>query len=791
MKNKAHISFRSFTFLFVILLSFSIPAYSQLNKDMADRLVLPLYKSAQNPSREQVYIQLSKGSYESGEDLWFKAYVLNVLSFAPSALSKTMYVRVIREGGGKPVWQERYEVVNGSVDGHVYLPDTLKEGFYLLEAFTMASFYKEGTEFKAFRRFRVVKDYKSLQVQGPNSNGATVKPGRPLQFGAYPEGGKLVTGVPGKLAFKAVNTDGMPVDVSGTLLEDGKVLQGFKSVHAGMGSLVFTPLAGKKYALQLKTPIDSTVQLPAPNTEGIGFRLSARDTGNLTFAITRPSGSPETRVYLRGQIRGKVCFLSGGVLNNELTLKMPLNSFKYQGIAEFTVFDDQFMPLAERLVYVHPEKKLYIKAELSKPDYGKREKAELHIKARDESGNPVQAELGISVYDKLYSTASEPNNLLSYSLLSTQLKGRIYDPAYYFEEKNKDREEAMDLLLLTQGWRNYAWSEDNLKAEGLKQAVVFDVTTGTVSFTKREKQTPPGQLVNLFLSDDRGKPKNSVMLIPDQAGRFGVSTALLKVGQGANIYLKPTGPEEYKPRIKLIDPFLKIDTLTKLKKYIFPYQGIIEKPIGEPNFPASMDSRIKRLKQVNIAAEGTRTFRDKYLGYLDSLAKLDGNTDYVGPCNILNCPIHAPERKIGKNTMPVEGKVYQQYVDFQWFNDGKSYTFGLIELITYKYPSFSEQELLKQFNISLLKGYYEKRECYQPDYDKEPNGDGSPDARNTLLWAPSVLTDEKGEARLTFFCSDINSGFVVQAEGITKSGLLGAQNLEFKVLKVTTHVAGK
>lgn len=44
-------------------------------------------------------------------------------------------------------------------------------------------------------------------------------------------------------------------------------------------------------------------------------------------------------------------------------------------------------------------------------------------------------------------------------------------------------------------------------------------------------------------------------------------------------------------------------------------------------------------------------------------------------------------------------------------------------------------------NLWRTKGYYTSREFYQPDeIDMQLS---TPDARNTLLWAPSVITDEK------------------------------------------------
>ena len=111
-------------------------------------------------------------------------------------------------------------------------------------------------------------------------------------------------------------------------------------------------------------------------------------------------------VYLRGHIRGIVCCIARGELINELKIKIPLKEFPFQGIAEFTLFDDNLTPLAERLVYVNPDKKLFITTELNKTRYETKGKATLKITVKDENGQPVAANLGVSIYDKLYQNQS-------------------------------------------------------------------------------------------------------------------------------------------------------------------------------------------------------------------------------------------------------------------------------------------------------------------------------------------------------------------------------------------------
>ncbi len=63
------------------------------------------------------------------------------------------------------------------------------------------------------------------------------------------------------------------------------------------------------------------------------------------------------------------------------------------------------------------------------------------------------------------------------------------------------------------------------------------------------------------------------------------------------------------------------------------------------------------------------------------------------------------------------------------------------QTIIYQGPLFTEEELLRMNNLWRTKSYYPVREFYQPD---ETDMQLSiPDARNTLLWQPSIITDEK------------------------------------------------
>lgn len=159
---------------------------------------------------ELIYLQTSKGIYETGEDLWFKAYQLNSLSFTFSNQSQTLYLQMINNKDSI-VWQEKYPVENGMVFGHVYVSEKLADGDYFLEAYTRHSFHTDTTGIISSRKVRIIKniahDNQQSEDMGKDS----------LRFDVFPEGGNLISGLPSRVAFKATNGKGYPVEVKGTL----------------------------------------------------------------------------------------------------------------------------------------------------------------------------------------------------------------------------------------------------------------------------------------------------------------------------------------------------------------------------------------------------------------------------------------------------------------------------------------------------------------------------------------------------------------------------------------------
>ena len=344
---------------------------AQSSPNLDDEILNSLGKIHLSGVPEIAYIQTSKDIFESGEDLWFKVYLMDSRSMTPSCLSKTLYVQLLEESSREPVWEEKLEIQRGTANGKAYLASGLKEGSYLLAAFTTNSFFADQSEFNALKRIRIQNEISGSTKSGIDSTSNTRIEGG-IQFTTFPEGGELVEGIQGRLAFKAVNRMGEPVFIKGTLYEDNIPLLKFKSRYAGMGSLLFTPVSGRKYHIRLNVPaIDSSFSLSEIATQGLAMKLVERDNENLTFRVSQTRAEDDKDLYLRVTCMGQVQSITKFRSEKEIKVRIPLSSLP-QGIAEVTLFNSELLAVAERLVYVNLDRKLNITTELSKSIYSTR-----------------------------------------------------------------------------------------------------------------------------------------------------------------------------------------------------------------------------------------------------------------------------------------------------------------------------------------------------------------------------------------------------------------------------------
>lgn len=128
------------------------------------------------------------------------------------------------------------------------------------------------------------------------------------------------------------------------------------------------------------------------------------------------------------------------------------------GILHFLLLDTRFKILSERLLFINNcEKELgHCLWRTEKQAYQPREKVVLDLNFTDKDTLPLSGNYSISVTDNQDIRPDSLVNIFTTPLLTSDLKGRITNPAWYFaQDENSQRAEVLDMLMLTHGWRRY------------------------------------------------------------------------------------------------------------------------------------------------------------------------------------------------------------------------------------------------------------------------------------------------------------------------------------------------
>jgi len=276
-----------------------------------------------------------------------------------------------------------------------------------------------------------------------------------------PEGGDAVCNLTSLIAFQALNEFSKGADIEGYVTDnDNNTVAEFSSFHRGMGAFILTPQKGKSYKAHITRPkgISESFDLPEPLPQGYVLRIEEINKNSLKMAVGS-TRDENLRIFL--QIRGKEYFSKVinarkgmNSVNIDLT-KMPI------GVAQITLFDSKEIQRAERLVFVNKHKQLSLNIKTDKEKYLPREKVKMTLTVTDETGMRMPGNFSLAVSDdQLLSFADDKSsNILSHILFESDLKGKIEEPSFYFDPKQQKADRALDLLMMTQGWRRFTWRQ--------------------------------------------------------------------------------------------------------------------------------------------------------------------------------------------------------------------------------------------------------------------------------------------------------------------------------------------
>ena len=596
-----------------------------------------------------------------------------------------------------------------------------------------------------------------------------------VQF--LPEGGHLVAGSPQIIAFKAEGSDGYPVDVSGSVLNHaGDTAARFSSEHEGMGTFLLTPQPGETYrAISSCDTLSVFTSLPTVQAEACA--LTATQTGNnLRYRIlgTVPAGS-----MLIAHTRGSCHFVHPVTPNNPEGL-IKTDSLP-EGILHLLLADSTGQPRTERLIYLSRPKEQW-QLTLDKPSYGKREKVTVNL-ALEREGKPLSGDFSVSVTDAhTVKTDSLAENIRSYLLLTSDLKGYIHNPGYYFLDDSPARRHYLDLVMLTHGWRRFN-TENLFHSEPFTPKHYFEhgqYITGHV-------KTLGNKIAKLAQVDAFAINQHNVIgsAVADSAGYFTmegldfqdttvflISSKNKKGRVPYNVSIDTLYPRPvFKPLYPFLSPQQRQLRNNDLQRYLASFPKINDDELVEyelegvtvtarnPNRPRMSvngnlydTTNLVKFKQVPLL---------QYVSFLPKVMR-SGN-QLLG-------------RVVGGGWIPIGLTVNRMnYSNIDYLRD---FTVGDVEYINVVIPLRVEIYLKPgagikpDFSIYKTIGYSENAEFYHPIYDTpEKVNDKTPDHRTTLYWNPYVKFGPDGKSKIEFYSGDSdNSQYEITIEGVTSNG---------------------
>jgi hypothetical protein len=661
-----------------------------------------------------------------------------------------------------------------------------------------------------------------------------------LQF--FPESGELVQGLPAILGFKALDYQGRARTVEGEIINTkGEIISLFKTNQLGMGSVNLGMAdSNAKYVASIRsvTGIQKTYFLPAVAAKGNNLFVRKRQDKILIKASS--NYLTEDSIIVRASCRGIIYFDFAGKLKNG-TLEFPVDGkLLPEGIIDFTfLIAKSTMPVAERLYFnERPTERLRISLSSDKSEYGQREKTDVSITIQDQTGKPATASISVLALNQ--SNQGELNglrqNILSFFLLSSDLKGEIENPGYYFKD-NSDRFEDLDVLLLTQGWRRYNYVRERVAFEHQPETglTLSGDVKGGLSDKKKIKgaeltmmafSEPPffsnGKTDSLgrfsFLMDDEyGDQVGVVIQSANKANKkiqyivaldkkepppivFNHARSIQKPDSIIQAYIKQSiENKKVQDAYRSATEGIILDEVIVKTRVLSPEQKEVTEKYGEPAIIISgKEIQAKEDKwsyglysvlmfnfpdQINVMRVGNGMLYARLHNSEPTLVVIDGIPvlfrDYryipgIPPSEVKSFELIPYAKNFMRLLCEAAGgcPLYAPNVG----NVIAIYTHAGKGIFGIRAPIGISQLTMPVFS--------KPREFYAPRYEQlKPEDWQKPDLRNLVHRDPILKTDSTGRAAVSFYNSDNTGSIRVIVEAISKNGEIGYSELLYDVRK--------
>ena len=631
-----------------------------------------------------------------------------------------------------------------------------------------------------------------------------------IQF--LPEGGNWIIGKKSTIALRAVFPDGTPLVLQGSI--EGEEGTSFNTNAAGLGKLEFTPQQADYVAVlqDSASGITRRISLPKALQNGLSIHVQNPSDGTVISALIQGVGVPG-KLLLVTHTRGLVNYMAEGTLANGIWgVRIPKKNLP-SGIHTIAILDEQGKPLLERLVFVQNKDELSLELSASSEPLRPRGKVSLNFKTAFQD-SVSQASLSLSVVDldQVEDQSDLQGTLYSHLLLTSDLKGTVYRPGYYFRKDLPNVAEELDLVLLTHGWTRFDWEDvlqNRLTDQGYYIEQGITISGKITEDNPTKKGLGGGKITALvgegieLLSTEYGPDGN--FLLTDLQYQDSVSVTLTAEDLRARNFID----------LAIAVPQLPFTQLSGSYPVTISWPKGLAATVGQRNLMQQLNSNLleKELEGITVQAETLQeeqTQARKIYGEGDAVIKpedIPGGQGFINIFQLIQGRVAGVRvtfdgfnatvliRGVGSlqagvepmymlNNVPVDASTLAQVSprdveSVEVFKDpartaifGSQGGNGVIAVYTKAGTSIVYSSVGGTL-VTKYSGYSIPRVFYSPKYEENSPANKLTDKRTTLYWNPLIQTDKSGKASLSYYNSETASRHLLILEGIDPQGRLG------------------
>jgi len=795
--------------------------------------------------QEKVYVHFDNTSYTMGETIWFKAYVVTAKLNRPTVLSTVLYVELLSPEGNI-VDVQKLQIEKGQCHGSLQLKEAYYSGYYEVRAYTrcMLNFSEECLFSRFFPIYDKPKEEGKISMSMLHSRPSSqwvhderIKANDPkkVNLAFFPEGGNLIKNIPSTIAFKATDQNGRGLSINGKIVdESGTEMTTLTSFHDGMGVCNFKPEKGPYHSLINYEGNVYRFNLPPILDEGYSVNVDNLQTDEVVVQLQKSNGSIQEKTGLAITCRGELYYFeTTDIPVNGKTVKIP-KKYIPMGVTQITLFNTNGAVLASRMVFINHQKQWTLKPDFDKKVYQAYDSIQLDFNIKNADGNPMETTFSLSVTDDSNGTGIAANdNIQTNLLLSSELKGYIKNPTYYFESNDWKHSKALDCLMLTQGWSRYSWEqmiglekpkidfpiEKGLSIEGTASSVVGNkpadkvlvkmwLTTSDSLSQRGECITDENGRFNFLLQEFKGVANLSLQTVVN--GK--VTEMRIVLDRIPNIRPRTlnTLETEWKmvsdimlPTKTILDTdtlpiptikdnhLLKEVTVTTKKTYDRLDEGVNKANIVY-DVADEMDKLLDSKQNFSNMLLDFLVFKNTYFQFPSSIhlkkdasnyndkeyyTDLDSNYTYksrkvVFVVNNIRVVDDFRNRELPYLlTMDQIETITISEDPFLWQQYCSDVKPDIPHVVIFIYTNKDGKSRTAPIGMRKLKynGFSQTHEFYSPNY-RYGVLPAEKDIRRTLYWNPDVRTDKQGHARVQFFNNSNGTKMRISAETVTSDG---------------------